>query len=402
MQTNLVQQFANTPEGQEAESILRACVHCGFCTATCPTYQELNDERDGPRGRIYLMKMFLEGEEVTEKSREHLDRCLTCRSCETTCPSGVKYGRLVDISRGLMEQEMPRPPKERWIRWSLARVLPNRQLFGVLLRMGQFFRPVLPAVLRTKVPPRKKASPWPAASHDRIVLALAGCVQPSATPNTNAAAARVLYKLGITMVEAPEAGCCGAVNHHLSEHDKALNAMRRNIDAWWPAIEAGAEAIVMTASGCGAMVQEYGHLLKDDPHYAAKAQKVSDMTIDLGAFLLKQDLEKLTVPQGAGKVAFHCPCTLQHAMQQSGVVDQVLRKAGIELAETKEKHLCCGSAGTYSILQPKLSQRLLNNKLKALTVDNPDRIVTANIGCQMHLETKAQVPVQHWIELLDA
>jgi glycolate oxidase iron-sulfur subunit len=402
MQTNLVQQFANTAEGQEAESILRACVHCGFCTATCPTYQELNDERDGPRGRIYLMKMFLEGEEVTEKSREHLDRCLTCRSCETTCPSGVKYGRLIDISRGLMEQEMPRPPKERWIRWSLARVLPNRQLFGLLLRMGQFFRPVLPQVLRTKVPPRKQASPWPSASHDRVVLALAGCVQPSATPNTNAAAARVLDRLGITMVEAPEAGCCGAVNHHLSEHEKALDAMRRNIDAWWPAIDAGAEAIIMTASGCGAMVQEYGHLLRDDPVYAAKAQKVSDMTIDLGAFLLKQDLEKLNVPKGAGKVAFHCPCTLQHAMQQSGVVDQVLRKAGIELAETREKHLCCGSAGTYSILQPELSQRLLNNKLKALTVDNPDRIVTANIGCQMHLETKAKLPVQHWIELLDA
>jgi len=402
MQTNLVQQFANTPEGQEAESILRACVHCGFCTATCPTYQELNDERDGPRGRIYLMKMFLEGEEVTEKSREHLDRCLTCRSCETTCPSGVQYGRLVDISRGLMEQEMPRPPKERWIRWSLARVIPNRRLFGFLLRMGQFFRPVLPSVLSTKVPPRKRASPWPAASHDRIILALAGCVQPSATPNTNAAAARVLDRLGITMVEAPEAGCCGAVNHHLSEHEKALNAMRRNIDAWWPAIDAGAEAIIMTASGCGAMVQEYGHLLKHDPVYAAKAQKVSDMTIDLGAFLLKQDLEKLNVPKGAGKVAFHCPCTLQHAMQQSGVVDQVLRKAGIDLAETKDKHLCCGSAGTYSILQPELSQRLLGKKLAALTVANPDRIVTANIGCQMHLETKAKVPVQHWIELLDA
>ncbi|KPQ03138.1 glycolate oxidase subunit GlcF [Marinobacter sp. HL-58] len=401
MQTNLVQQFANTAEGQEAESILRACVHCGFCTATCPTYQELNDERDGPRGRIYLMKMFLEGEEVTEKSREHLDRCLTCRSCETTCPSGVKYGRLVDISRGLMEKEMPRAPKERWIRWGLGRVIPNRKLFGLLLRMGQMFRPVLPQKLRTKVPPRKQARPWPAASHERIVLALAGCVQPSATPNTNAAAARVLDKLGITMVEAPEAGCCGAVNHHLSEHDKALDAMRRNIDAWWPAIDAGAEAIIMTASGCGAMVQDYGHLLRDDPVYAAKAQKVSDMTIDLGAFLLQQDLEKLEVPKGAGKVAFHCPCTLQHAMQQSGVVDQVLRKAGIELANTKEKHLCCGSAGTYSILQPELSQRLLNNKLKALTVDNPDRIVTANIGCQMHLETKAQVPVQHWIELLD-
>ncbi|NMT62204.1 glycolate oxidase subunit GlcF [Marinobacter orientalis] len=402
MQTNLVQQFANTAEGQEAESILRACVHCGFCTATCPTYQELNDERDGPRGRIYLMKMFLEGEEVTEKSREHLDRCLTCRSCETTCPSGVKYGRLLDISRGLMEQEMPRSARERWIRWSLARVLPNRQLFGLMLRMGQLFRPVLPAKLRTKVPPRKQVSPWPAASHERIVLALAGCVQPSATPNTNAAAARVLDRLGITMVEAPEAGCCGAVNHHLSEHEKALEAMRRNIDAWWPAIDAGAEAIIMTASGCGAMVQEYGHLLKDDPVYAAKAQRVSELTIDLGAFLLQQDLEKLDIPKGAGKVAFHCPCTLQHAMQQSGVVDQVLRKAGIELADTREKHLCCGSAGTYSILQPELSQRLLNNKLKALTVDNPDRIVTANIGCQMHLETKAKVPVQHWIELLDA
>jgi glycolate dehydrogenase iron-sulfur subunit len=402
MQTNLVQQFANTAEGQEAESILRACVHCGFCTATCPTYQELNDERDGPRGRIYLMKMFLEGEEVTEKSREHLDRCLTCRSCETTCPSGVKYGRLVDISRNFMEKEMPRPPQQRWIRWGLGRVIPNRRLFGFLLRMGQFFKPVLPGALGAKVPPRKKASPWPVSSHDRVVLALAGCAQPSATPNTNAAAARVLDRLGITMVEAPEAGCCGAVNHHLSEHEIALNAMRRNIDAWWPAIDAGAEAIVMTASGCGAMVQDYGHLLKDDPVYAQKAQRVSELCTDLGAFLLEQDLDKLKVSASPGKVAFHCPCTLQHAMQQNGVVDQVLRKAGIDLAQTKDKHICCGSAGTYSILQPELSQRLLKNKLEALTIDKPDRIVTANIGCQMHLETKSQVPVQHWIELLDA
>ncbi|MDI9244440.1 glycolate oxidase subunit GlcF [Marinobacter sp. CHS3-4] len=401
MQTNLVQQFANTAEGQEAESILRACVHCGFCTATCPTYQELNDERDGPRGRIYLMKMFLEGEEVTEKSREHLDRCLTCRSCETTCPSGVQYGRLVDISRNFMEKEMPRPPQQRIVRWALGRVIPNRQLFGFLLRIGQFFKPILPGALGQKVPPRKQASPWPASSHDRVVLALAGCAQPSATPNTNAAAARVMDKLGITMVEAPEAGCCGAVNHHLSEHEVALNAMRRNIDAWWPAIENGAEAIVMTASGCGAMVQDYGHLLKDDPAYAEKAQKVSDLCTDLGAFLLKEDLEKLKVSSSQGKVAFHCPCTLQHAMKQTGVVDQVLRKAGIDLAETKDKHLCCGSAGTYSILQPELSQRLLHNKLEALTIDQPDRIATANIGCQMHLETKSKVPVQHWIELLD-
>lgn len=401
MQTNLVQQYANTPDGQEAEAILRSCVHCGFCTATCPTYQELNDERDGPRGRIYLMKEFLEGAPVTEKTRTHLDRCLTCRSCETTCPSGVQYGRLIDISRGLMDQQMKRPARDRYMRWALARVLPNRRLFGLMLRMGQLFAPVLPGVLRTKVPPRKQASPWPAASHDRIVLALAGCVQPSATPNTNASAARVLDRLGITMVEAPDAGCCGAVNYHLSEHDKGLERMRRNIDAWWPGIEAGAEAIVMTASGCGAMVQDYGHLLRDDPVYASKAKKVSELTVDLGAFLLEQDLEKLSFRKNPGKVAFHCPCTLQHAMKQNGVVEQVLTRAGVDLATTKDKHLCCGSAGTYSILQPKLSQQLLDNKLRALTIDSPDRIATANIGCQMHLETKSTVPVQHWIELLD-
>ena len=300
-----------------------------------------------------------------------------------------------------MEKEMPRPPQQRWIRWALGRFIPNRRLFGLFLRLGQFFKPILPGALGAKVPPKKKASPWPTASHDRIVVALAGCAQPSATPNTNAAAARVLDRLGITMVEAPQAGCCGAVNHHLSEHEVALNAMRRNIDAWWPAIDAGAEAIVMTASGCGAMVQDYGHLLKGDPVYAQKAQKVSELCTDIGAFLLQQDLDKLKASPNAGKVAFHCPCTLQHAMQQNGVVDQVLRKAGIDLAQTKDKHICCGSAGTYSILQPELSQRLLKNKLEALTVDNPDRIVTANIGCQMHLETKSKVPVQHWIELLD-
>ncbi|HTN34637.1 MAG TPA: glycolate oxidase subunit GlcF [Marinobacter sp.] len=401
MQTNLVQQFASTPEGQEAEAILRACVHCGFCTATCPTYQELNDERDGPRGRIYLMKMFLEGGDVTEKTRKHLDSCLACRSCETTCPSGVQYGRLLDISRGFMETELPRSMGDKWLRWALGRVIPNRQLFGFLLRVGQSLRPVLPAKLRTKVPPEKHAKPWPATNHNRTALALAGCVQPSATPATNAAAARVLDRLGITLVEAPEAGCCGAVNYHLSEHDIALDRMRRNIDAWWPAIKSGAEAIVMTASGCGAMVQDYGHLLRHDPVYAAKAQKVSELCVDLGGFLLRQDLEALKVSHNPGKVAFHCPCTLQHAMKQSGVVEQVLAKVGVKLAVTKDKHLCCGSAGTFSVLQPELSQKLLDNKLKALSADNPDQIVTANVGCQMHLETKSEVPVKHWIELLD-
>lgn len=401
MQTNLVQEFAAQPEGQEAEVILRSCVHCGFCTATCPTYQELGDERDGPRGRIYLMKMFLEGHETTEKTREHLDRCLSCRACETTCPSGVQYGRLLDISRGLMEERMERPARERWLRQALVRVLPNRRLFGSLLRVGQVARPLVPEPLRRKIPPKREASPWPEGSHPRKVLALAGCVQPSATPNTNAAAARVLDRLGITLLEAPAAGCCGAVSYHLGEHDDGLDYMRRNIDAWWPAIENGAEAIVMTASGCGAMVQDYGHLLKDDPAYADKARRVSELTVDLGAFLLQQDLDRLGLSNRQGKVAFHCPCTLQHAMKQNGVVERVLEKAGIHLAETIDKHLCCGSAGTYSVLQPELSQRLLTNKLAALSVDQPDEIVSANVGCQLHLETRSSVPVRHWIELLD-
>ncbi|MFC4258456.1 glycolate oxidase subunit GlcF [Marinobacter lacisalsi] len=401
MQTNLVQEFAAQPEGQEAEAILRSCVHCGFCTATCPTYQELGDERDGPRGRIYLMKMFLEGQETTGKTREHLDRCLSCRACETTCPSGVQYGRLLDISRGLMEERQERPLRERWLRQGLIRVLPHRRLFGILLRLGQLSRPLVPGALRRKIPRRRQARPWPTGSHDRKVLALAGCVQPSATPNTNAAAARVLDRLGITLMEAPQAGCCGAVSYHLGEHEDGLAYMRRNIDAWWPAIESGAEALVMTASGCGAMVQDYGHLLKDDPAYADKARTVSELTMDLGAFLLEQDLGKLGGREGQGRVAFHCPCTLQHAMQQSGVVEQVLAKAGVDLADTTDKHLCCGSAGTYSVLQPELSQRLLTNKLAALTVDHPDEIVTANAGCQLHLESRSPVPVRHWIELLD-
>ncbi|BES69492.1 glycolate oxidase subunit GlcF [Marinobacter nanhaiticus D15-8W] len=401
MQTNLVQKFSNTAEGQEAESILRACVHCGFCTATCPTYQELNDERDGPRGRIYLMKQFLEGYDVTEKTQTHLDRCLTCRSCETTCPSGVQYGRLVDITRGFIDERLERSRREKVIRWALRRIVPNRTLFAPLLRLGQLFQPALPDTLKAKVPPRQTAKPWPTAKHDRVVVALAGCVQSAATPNTNAAAARVLDKLGVSLVEASEAGCCGALNYHLSAHEDGLDDMRRNIDAWWPLVENGAEAIVMTASGCGAMVQDYGHLLRHDPAYAEKAETISSMTRDLGAFLLQEDLGPLKPAKDPGKVAFHCPCTLQHAMKQNGVVEQVMRKAGITLAETRDRHLCCGSAGTYSILQPELSQRLLKNKLQALTVDQPDRIATANVGCQLHLGTKADRPVQHWIELLD-
>ncbi|WP_426416668.1 glycolate oxidase subunit GlcF [Aestuariirhabdus sp. LZHN29] len=401
MKTQISKEYRDSADGQEADAILRSCVHCGFCTATCPTYQELCDERDGPRGRIYLIKQLLEGGEVSEKTQTHLDRCLTCRSCETTCPSGVKYGRLLDIGRGILEQKLPRSASQRALRWGIRQILPYRNRFGGLLKLGQAVRPLLPASLKAKVPPPQVSSPWPSSSHPRRMVALQGCAQPAATPNTLAATARVLDRLGITLVTVPEAGCCGAVSYHLAAQQEGLDSMRRNIDAWWPAVEAGAEAIVITASGCGAMVEEYGYLLRDDPRYAAKAQRISEICRDISQVLAQEDLSVLALPTGSGRIAFHCPCTLQHALKQTNTVQQILRNAGFDLTHTRDNHLCCGSAGTYSILQPEMSQKLLSNKLKALTVDNPDRIVTANIGCQLHLQSRATQPVSHWIELLD-
>lgn len=403
MQTSIHPELSVLPQVSEAEDILRACVHCGFCTATCPTYQHFGDERDGPRGRIYLIKQLLETNTVTEKTQEHLDRCLTCRSCETTCPSGVQYGRLVDIGRGIVEEKVERKPLDKLTRWALRKILPYPKRFGFLLFWGQLFRPLMIGPLRIiqkKVPPKKTASPWPSNSHSRKMIALAGCAQSMTTPNTNAATARVLDKLGVTLVEAPKAGCCGAVDYHLAAHNDGLQAMRNNIDAWWPAIEAGAEAIVMTASGCGAMVKEYGELLEHDSAYADKAKRVTELTKDISEILSEEDLSNFSVDQEK-TTAYHCPCTLQHGQQLKGGVEAILEKAGVPLTKTVDKHLCCGSAGTYSILQAKTSQQLLDNKLDALMVDKPEQIVTANVGCQMHLETKASVPVKHWVELLD-
>ncbi|MBI5039888.1 MAG: glycolate oxidase subunit GlcF [Gammaproteobacteria bacterium] len=349
MQTSLTAAILNTPAGQEADSILRSCVHCGFCTATCPTYQLLGDELDGPRGRIYLIKQMLEGQPVTRETQVHLDRCLTCRACETTCPSGVRYGRLADIGRGISEQQIDRPIAER--------------LFRRVLR--------------------------------------AGCAQSSTTPNTNAAAARVLDRLGISLIVAPAAGCCGALSQHLSAEDEALDFMRRNIDAWWPHIEQGIEAIVMTASGCGVMVKDYGTLLQHDTHYAAKAAIISALTRDLGEILATENLAGLRVSANRRRIAFHAPCTLQHGQKLSGTVEGLLTKLGYVLTEVRDSHLCCGSAGSYSLLQPELSQRLRDNKLNALQTEKPELIATANVGCQLHLATGSDVPVLHWIELLD-
>jgi glycolate oxidase iron-sulfur subunit len=408
MQTNLADEFKHTDAGQEAEAILRACVHCGFCTATCPTYQLLGNELDSPRGRIYLIKEMLEGAQVTDKTMLHLDRCLTCRSCETTCPSGVQYGRLVDIGRAIAEEKTGRGLWQSAQRWLLRAVLPHMARFNFFLALGRIFRPLLPGALAKNIPRDTDAKPWPMTRHARRMLVLQGCVQPGLAPNTNAAAARVLDRLGITLSSAEKAGCCGAVSYHLNAHADGLDYMRRNIDAWWPQVEKGAEAVVMTASGCGAMVKEYGHLLRHDSVYAEKAAKISDMTRDLSEILAaeKDGLLRLLTPtesglKSRGKAAFHSPCTLQHGQKIVGVIEELLSKAGYELTQVTDKHLCCGSAGTYSILQKELSQQLLHNKLGALQSGKPVQIATANIGCQTHLQSGTDIPVRHWIELLE-
>ena len=407
MQTQLADFIRDTPEGREADAILRKCVHCGFCNATCPTYQLLGDELDGPRGRIYLIKQVLEGVAPTAKTRLHLDRCLTCRACETTCPSGVQYGQLADIGRAIVEQKVTRSPMERLQRTALAFVLPRTGLFSLFLRLGRLTKSFLPAFLERMIPAESELpGRWPASRHQRRMLVLAGCVQPALAPAINAAAARVLDRNGISLVEAPGAGCCGAVRFHLNEQEAGRDDMRALIDAWWPLIERGEiEAIVMTASGCGSTVKEYGHLLQHDPAYREKAARISAMTRDLSEVVPENAIGR---KGKSSRVAFQSPCSLQHGQQLGGKVEALLLKAGYELAPVADGHLCCGSAGTYSILQPELSGRLRERKLAALAAGGAGTIATANIGCLSHLQagTRAppggtRVPIVHWIELLD-
>ncbi len=404
LQTNLADWVKDSPEGKAADAILRKCVHCGFCNATCPTYQLLGDELDGPRGRIYLIKQVVEGAEVTAKTQLHLDRCLTCRNCETTCPSGVQYGHLVDIGRKLVDEKVGRPAAERAMRRVAASVFPSSGAFGLAAKLGQLAQPLLPSALRGKLPATApSAGKWPAARHARKMVALAGCVQPALTPDTNAAAARVLDRLGISLVEAPRAGCCGALRFHLNYQDEGLEDMRRVIDAWWPYVEQGVEGFAMTATGCGATVREYGYHLARDPKYAAKARRISEMTRDL-AEIVAGEVDRL-VPLLAGrklpKVAFHPPCTMQHWQQLGGVGEGLLARLGYGLTPVPDAHLCCGSAGTYSLTQPELASRLKQNKVTALQSGLPELILTANVGCQTHLASGASVPVKHWIVEVD-
>ena len=400
MQTSLLPSLLETRAGKEADRILRACVHCGFCTATCPTYQLLGDELDGPRGRIYLIKQVLEGTPATRLTQQHLDRCLTCRACETTCPSGVHYSRLLDIGREIVEAQVGRSLSRGVQRYLLRKLLPYPARFRIPLRLGQWLSPVLPARLRRKIPRPQKTGAVPPQRHARRMLLLDGCAQSVATPNTNAAARRLLDRLGISLVSARGQGCCGAVSQHLSAPEEARHFVRRNIDAWWPYIEQGVEAILVNASGCAVQVKDYGHLMQDDAEYAEKATRVATMARDLAEVLSAEDLSPLTFDTSP-RVAFHAPCTLQHGQKLNGVVEGILRDAGFTLTAAPDAHLCCGSAGTYSLLQPGLSQQLLGNKLRHLQSQGPDVIATANVGCQLHLQSGTSVPVRHWIELLD-
>ena len=406
MQTHLSPEFADTPDGEEARAIIRKCVHCGFCNATCPTYQLLGDELDGPRGRIYLMKQVLEGGEVTRSTQQHLDRCLTCLNCQTTCPSGVEYGHLVDIGRKIVDARVERPAPERAVRWLLKEGLTS-PLFAPAMRVGRAVRPLLPAVLRNKVPQRsrERAASAPTLTHRRKVLMLKGCVQPSMMPNIDGAAARVLDAAGIQTAYASGAGCCGAVRTHLGDHHGGLDDMRRNIDAWLPLVSAGgAQAIVTSASACSLAIKEYGHALSGDAEYADKAARISAMACDLSELLpeLVPALKGKMRLEGLARLAFHPPCTLQHGQKLRGGIETHLRALGFDVnVASDESHLCCGSAGTYSLLQPDLARQLRDRKLENLEKIGARCIISANMGCIQHLQTGTFTPVKHWIEILD-
>jgi glycolate oxidase iron-sulfur subunit len=403
MQTHLSPEFRDSEEGREAEAILRKCVHCGFCTATCPTYQILGDELDGPRGRIYLIKQMLEGEAPTRKTQLHLDRCLTCRNCESTCPSGVEYGHLVDIGRRIVEEKVPRGAGAKALRWALKEGLTS-PVFGPAMALGQAARPLLPGALKGKVPARRDPGRWPTREHARKMLMLAGCVQPAMAPNINSATARVLDAAGVQVVLAAEAGCCGAVKFHLNDQEGGKAQMRANIDAWWPDVESGrVEAIVMNASGCGVTVKEYGHHLRHDVVYADKARRVSELTRDLSELLPELACAlRGKVRAQPGLLAFHPPCTLQHGQQLRGGVEQHLGLLGFTVRQAlNESHLCCGSAGTYSVLHPDIAQELRDRKLGHLGEMQPEAIISANIGCITHLQSGTATPVRHWVEILD-
>jgi glycolate oxidase iron-sulfur subunit len=402
METRLADWIQSSPQGETADRILRACVHCGFCLATCPSYQVLGDELDSPRGRIYQIKQVLEGTEPTRSQQIHLDRCLTCRSCETTCPSGVEYGHLLDIGRAAVDERVRRPLRERLARWLLREGMTRRWLFGTCLRLARALARVVPMGrgLRAKLGAGRPAGPRPTAQHARKVLLPRGCTQPSMLPSIDGAASRVLDAIGVQTLVASGSGCCGAIRHHLGDPEGALVQARRNIDSWWPYLDS-VEAIVINASGCGTMVAEYAHLLRHDAAYAGKAQRISGLTRD-PVEVIAASVDALRARIGTSqRIAFQAPCTLQHGLKIRGEVERLLTALGAELVPVAEPHMCCGSAGTYSLLQSSISRELRTRKLGALLDRAPEVILSANIGCIAHLQGGTEVPVRHWLEWID-
>lgn len=404
MQTFIIDEILNTPAGAEANRILRSCVHCGFCTATCPTYRLLGDELDSPRGRIYLIKNMLEGGEVTQKTQLHLDRCLTCRTCETYCPSGVEYARLLDTGRRQIETRIQRPVFERLLRFLLRRTLPYRRRFAFLLRAGQMLCPLLPSRLRRMIPPRTSARRLQTrGDHRRRVILFTGCVQPALSPQTNEAARRVLDRLGISAVAVQGEACCGAIDYHMAAAGAAERFFRNNIDRWWPHINSGVEAIVTTASGCGMMIRDYAYLLRDDPVYAARAERVSALARDISEICAADDVARLKNMMGGAEIrtAFQNPCSLQHGQKIKNTTEELLAALGFRLCNVPDSYSCCGSAGVYSLLQNEIAAQLRSAKISALLSGGPEVITTANIGCRMHLQQATEIPVKHWIEVVD-
>ncbi len=403
MEIHLDKKIADQTWAQDASDIVRTCVHCGFCNATCPTYQLLGDESDGPRGRIYLIAQLLEGKPADQQTRVHLDRCLLCRACETTCPSGVKFGKLLETGREMLEQQLDRTGIDHLKRKAITTVIPNTGLLHRGVNLIKPLRPLLPGKLKTQLPLPGKNLHRPKNIHPRKMLLLEGCVQSSLTPETNAATARVLDRFGISLITTANSGCCGGVSLHTSAREEGLEDIKRLIDSWWPAVQSGVEAIISTASGCGVTLKEYGDLLKDKPLYAEKARKISELAVDLCEVVSTELIESPPDPSHNPdlKVAFQSPCTLQHGQKLNGKVEKLLREYNFTLLPVKDSHLCCGSAGTYSLLQPSIANQLKTDKLKQLQIHSPDVIATANVGCQLHLRKDAVVPVVHWIELLD-
>lgn len=403
MEIHLDKKIADQPWAQEAREIVRKCVHCGFCNATCPTYQLLGHEADGPRGRIYLVTQLLEGQPADKLTRAHLDRCLLCRACETTCPSGVQYSRLLETGRNMLEQQQHRSGLDWLKRKTMTTFIPRTSLMQTAVNLARPVRQLLPRSLKSQLPVKGKNLKRPDTIHSRKMLILEGCAQSSLTPETNAATARVLDSFGIMLLREAKNGCCGAVRLHTSAREQGMQDIRNRIDTWWPSVEAGIEAIISTASGCGVTVKDYGDLLKRDPEYADKARRISELTVDISE-VISTEIAKTSPGPALDqnlKVAFQSPCTLQHGQKINGQAEAILRKYGYTILPIADSHLCCGSAGTYSVLQPKLSQQLKTAKLKSLQKQHPDVIATANVGCQLHLRGDADVPVLHWIELLD-